>query len=72
MSTATPAELRAPRAPRPAARDRLRALRVPAPRPELAALLVLRMRGEQVEAVRVIADPAQIGFLGRHLAASAR
>ena len=38
----------------------------------LAALLVLRMRGEQVEAVRVIADPAQIGFLGRHLAASAR
>jgi RNA polymerase sigma-70 factor (ECF subfamily) len=38
----------------------------------LAALLVLRLRGEQVEAVRVIADPAQIGFLGRHLAASAR
>jgi RNA polymerase sigma-70 factor, ECF subfamily len=38
----------------------------------LAALLVLRMRGGQVEAVRVIADPAQIGFLGRHLAASAR
>jgi len=37
----------------------------------LAALLVLRMRGEQVEAVHVIADPAQIGFLGRHLAASA-
>ena len=38
----------------------------------LAALLVLRMRGEQVEAVRIIADPVQIGFLGRHLAASAR
>ena len=38
----------------------------------LAALLVLRMRGEQVEAVHVIADPAQIGFLGRHLATSAR
>jgi RNA polymerase sigma-70 factor, ECF subfamily len=38
----------------------------------LAALLVLRMRGQQVEAVHVIADPAQIGFLGRHLAASAR
>ncbi|HEX5297934.1 MAG TPA: RNA polymerase sigma factor SigI [Streptosporangiaceae bacterium] len=38
----------------------------------LAALLVLRMCGEQVEAVHVIADPAQIGFLGRHLAASAR
>ena len=37
----------------------------------LAALLVLRMRGEQVQAVHVIADPAQIGFLGRHLAASA-
>jgi len=37
----------------------------------LAALLVLRMRGEQVEAVHVIADPAQIGFLGHHLAASA-
>jgi hypothetical protein len=33
---------------------------------------VLRMRGEQVEAVHIIADPAQIGFLGRHLAASAR
>src|SRR6516225_7397859 len=33
----------------------------------LAALLVLRMRGEQIEAVHVIADPAQIGFLGRHL-----
>jgi RNA polymerase sigma-70 factor (ECF subfamily) len=38
----------------------------------LAALLVLRMRGQQVEAVHVIADPAQIGFLGRHLAASTR
>ena len=37
----------------------------------LAALLVLRMRGEQVQAVHVIADPAQIGFLGRHLGASA-
>ena len=37
----------------------------------LAALLVLRMRGEQVEAVHVIADPAQIGFLSRHLATSA-
>jgi RNA polymerase sigma-70 factor (ECF subfamily) len=34
----------------------------------LAALLVLRMRGEQVEAVHVIADPAQIGFLSRQLA----
>jgi RNA polymerase sigma-70 factor, ECF subfamily len=38
----------------------------------LAALLVLRMRGEQVEAVHVIADPAQIGFLTRQLAAYAR
>jgi RNA polymerase sigma-70 factor, ECF subfamily len=37
----------------------------------LAALLVLRMRGAQVEAVHVIADPAQIGFLSRQLAASA-
>lgn len=37
----------------------------------LAALLVLRMRGEQVEAVHVIADPAQIGFLSRRLATSA-
>src|SRR5262249_19940989 len=37
----------------------------------LAALLVLRMRGEQVEAVHVIADPAQIGFLRRRLATSA-
>src|SRR6266702_4778702 len=37
----------------------------------LAALLVLRMRGEQVEAVHVIADPAQIDFLNRHLATSA-
>ena len=36
----------------------------------LAALLVLRMRAEQVEAVHVIADPAQIGFLSRHLATS--
>jgi RNA polymerase sigma-70 factor (ECF subfamily) len=38
----------------------------------LAALLVLRMRGGQVEAVHVIADPAQIGFLSRRLATSAR
>jgi RNA polymerase sigma-70 factor (ECF subfamily) len=37
----------------------------------LAALLVLRMRGERVEAVHVIADPAQIGFLRRQLATSA-
>ena len=37
----------------------------------LAALLVLRMRGGQVEAVHVIADPAQIGFLSRQLAISA-
>lgn len=37
----------------------------------LAALLVLRMRDERVEAVHVIADPAQIGFLSRRLAASA-
>ena len=37
----------------------------------LTALLVLRMRGEQVEAVHVIADPAQIGFLSRQLATSA-
>jgi len=37
----------------------------------LAALLVLRMRGEQVEAVHVIADPAQIGFLSSQLATSA-
>ena len=34
----------------------------------LAALLVLRIRGEQVEAVHVVADPAQIGFLSRQLA----
>ena len=38
----------------------------------LAALLVLRMREERVEAVHVIADPAQIGFLSRQLATSAR
>jgi RNA polymerase sigma-70 factor (ECF subfamily) len=37
----------------------------------LAVLLVLRMRGGQVEAVHVIADPAQIGFLSRQLATSA-
>jgi RNA polymerase sigma-70 factor (ECF subfamily) len=37
----------------------------------LAALLVLRMRGEQVEAVHVIADPAQIGFLSSQLATHA-
>jgi RNA polymerase sigma-70 factor (ECF subfamily) len=37
----------------------------------LAALIVLRMRGEQVQAVHVIADPAQIGFLSHQLAASA-
>ena len=37
----------------------------------LAALLVLRMREEQIEAVHVIADPAQIGFLSRRLADSA-
>jgi len=35
-----------------------------------AALLILRMGGEQVEAVHVIADPAQIGFLSRQLATS--
>jgi hypothetical protein len=29
------------------------------------------MRGEQVEAVHVIADPAQIGFLSRQLATPA-
>jgi hypothetical protein len=29
------------------------------------------MRGEQVQAVHVIADPAQIGFLSHQLAASA-
>jgi RNA polymerase sigma-70 factor, ECF subfamily len=33
----------------------------------LVALLVLRLRGEQVEAIHVIADPAQIGFLSRQL-----
>jgi RNA polymerase sigma-70 factor (ECF subfamily) len=38
----------------------------------LAALLVLRMHGEHVEAVHVIADPAQIGFLSRQLTTSAR
>jgi RNA polymerase sigma-70 factor, ECF subfamily len=38
----------------------------------LAALLVLRMRGAQVEAVQVIADHAQIGFLSRQLAGNAR
>ena len=37
----------------------------------LAALLVLRMRRHQVEAVHVIADPAQIGFLSRQLATAA-
>lgn len=37
----------------------------------LAALLVLRTRGALVEAVHVIADPAQIGFLSRQLATSA-
>ena len=37
----------------------------------LAALLVLRIRGGQVEAIHIIADPAQIGFLSRRLAASA-
>ena len=39
---------------------------------DLAALLILRMRGEQVEAIHVIADPAKIGFLGRQLTVSAR
>jgi len=34
----------------------------------LAALLVLHLRGEQVEAVHVIADPVPIGFLSRQLA----
>ncbi len=37
----------------------------------LVALLVLRIRGDRIEAVHVIADPAQIGFLSRQLAASA-
>lgn len=37
----------------------------------LTALLVLRTRGALVEAVHVIADPAQIGFLSRQLATSA-
>jgi 4-amino-4-deoxy-L-arabinose transferase-like glycosyltransferase len=41
MSTATSADVRAPHTPTTAARDRLRALRVPVPRPELALLLVL-------------------------------
>ncbi|HMJ34665.1 MAG TPA: glycosyltransferase family 39 protein [Baekduia sp.] len=40
MSTATPADVRAPRPATPV-RERLRALRVPAPAPELLALLVL-------------------------------
>jgi RNA polymerase sigma-70 factor, ECF subfamily len=35
----------------------------------LAALLLLRVRRQQVESVHVIADPAQIGFLSRQLAA---
>ena len=38
---------------------------------DLAALLVLRMRVGQVEAVHVIADPAQIGFLSSQLATHA-
>jgi RNA polymerase sigma-70 factor (ECF subfamily) len=37
----------------------------------LAALLVLRMREEQVETVHVIADPAQIGFLRSQLQSGA-
>jgi 4-amino-4-deoxy-L-arabinose transferase-like glycosyltransferase len=41
MSTATPAELRAPRGSATSARERLRALRLPVPRPELAVLLVV-------------------------------
>src|SRR5215212_10338465 len=41
MSTATPAEARAPRASMTSSRERLRALRLPLPKPELAALLVL-------------------------------
>jgi 4-amino-4-deoxy-L-arabinose transferase-like glycosyltransferase len=41
MSTATTAEARAPRASLTSSRERLRALRLPLPKPELAALLVL-------------------------------
>src|SRR6185369_17687972 len=41
MSTATPAELRAPRGSVTASRERRRALRLPVPRPELAVLLVV-------------------------------
>src|SRR4051794_3898173 len=42
MSTTTaPADVRAPRAPLTALRERLRALRLPLPKPELALLLVL-------------------------------
>jgi 4-amino-4-deoxy-L-arabinose transferase-like glycosyltransferase len=45
MSTATPADVRAPRTPASSAsasaRDRLRALRIPAPAPELIALLIV-------------------------------
>jgi 4-amino-4-deoxy-L-arabinose transferase-like glycosyltransferase len=41
MSTATPADVRAARTPTTSVRDRLRALRIPVPAPELLALLVI-------------------------------
>ena len=41
MSTATSADVRAPRTSTTSVRDRLRAVRIPVPAPELLALLVL-------------------------------
>jgi 4-amino-4-deoxy-L-arabinose transferase-like glycosyltransferase len=41
MSTVTPADLRAPRTPTASLGDRVRALRIPVPAPELLALLVV-------------------------------
>jgi 4-amino-4-deoxy-L-arabinose transferase-like glycosyltransferase len=41
MSTATPADVRASRTPTTAVRDRVRALRIPVPAPELLALVVV-------------------------------
>src|SRR4051794_14381484 len=41
MSTATQADVRAPRTPISSLRDRARALRIPVPAPELLALLVV-------------------------------
>jgi hypothetical protein len=38
---------------------------------ELTGVLVFTMRGEMIQAVHVIADPAKLGFLSTQLATSA-